>query len=315
MKYIEMNDIDALWLRRLDLNSLVALHTLLTTRSVSLSAQRLCLGQPAVSHLLKQLRTQLQDPLLYRQGQGMLPTPFAEALLPALEAWLRAGEQMLRQRQVDLATLESTLKLAMPDPLEAALLPGLLQAFRQQAPGLSVDVVALSAAQAQAALEAAQIDCAIGYFPQPSPRLERQHLLHSGFTCLYHRQHLQLPAVVDAQTVAAWPHVFTSYTGEPLGLVDHYLQLHGLRRHILARTASLLAIPRILSTVPAMAVLPTAISALISQHHPGIQAARIDDPSLRIEVEMLWHPRLNKDPLHQFVKQVLEQLCAQSLQP
>lgn len=310
MVAIEMNDIDALWLRRLDLNNMVALHTLLSTRSVSESARRLCLGQPAVSHLLKQLREQLQDPLLCRHGQGMMPTPFAEALLPELEAWLGAGERLFRQRQTELDKVERTVRLALPDPLEAALLPGLLKACREQAPGLSVDVAALSSAQALAALESAQIDYAVGYFPYPTPRLERQTLLRNGFACLYHRDQLQLPPEVGADEVAAWPHVYTSYTGEAVSLIDHYLQRHGLQRRILVRTASLLAIPPILAAVPALAVLPAAVCAIIGRHHAGIASARIDEPSLQLDVELLWHPRVNQDLVHQFVRAVLTGQCA-----
>lgn len=310
MASIEMTDIDAVWLRRLDLNNMVALHTLLSTRSVSQSARLLCLGQPAVSHLLKQLREQLQDALLYRHGQRMMPTPFAEALLPELEAWLGAGERLFRQRPVDLETVERTVRLALPDALEAALLPGLLGACRERAPGLSVDVAALSAAQALAALESAQIDYAVGYFPFPTPRLERQTLLRSGFACLYHRGQLQLPAVVGAEEVAAWPHVYTSYIGEALSLIDHYLQLRGLQRRVLARAASLLAIPPILAAVPAVAVLPSVVCAIVGRHQAGMARAQIDEPSLRIDVELLWHPRVNDDPVHQFVRTELAGLCA-----
>jgi hypothetical protein len=31
---------------------------------------------------------------------------------------------------------------------------------------------------------------------------------------------------------------------------------------------------------------------------------------LRIDVELLWHPRVNDDPVHQFVRTELAGLCA-----
>ncbi|WP_434629989.1 LysR family transcriptional regulator [Chromobacterium sp. CV08] len=298
-----MNDIDALKLRRLDLNSLVALYTLLSTRSVSRSAEWLCLGQPAVSHILKKLREQCGDPLLCRDGRGLTTTPYAEALLPPLEAWLAEAQRLLAPPAFDPAALDGVYRLAMPDLLEAALLPELIATLQREAPGLRLQVVAMAADEAEAALEARRIDGAVGHFPAGSGRLSRRGLFRSGFVCLFHPDRLALPEALDAEALAAPPHLYTSYIGNSASLVDDYLAAHGRSRRVIASTAGLLAIPLLLQRLPAVAVLP----ALIAEVLRADELARrpVGDGELSIAVEHVWHPRCDADPLRLYMAGLL----------
>ena len=295
-----MNNIDAVQLRKLDLNSLVALHALLSTRSVSQSAERLCLGQPAVSHILKRLRALTGDALLCRHGRRMELTPLAEALLPPLEAWLEQGQRLLRPQVFDPAALRAEYRLAMPDLLEAALLPALIVALQAQAPGLSLQVVAMPADEVEDALERRRIDGAIGYFPHASARLGRQALFVSRFVCFYHAAQIRMPQTLRAEALARPPHVHTSYAGDSASLVDDYLRAQGLSRRVIASTASLLAIPAILAQLPAVAVLPDLIAGVLRRGDNALAVRRLADAELQIGIEHLWHPRRNADPLQNF---------------
>ncbi|UTH74980.1 LysR family transcriptional regulator [Chromobacterium sp. IIBBL 290-4] len=299
-----MDNIDVLRLRRLDLNSLAALHALLSTRSVSQSAERLCLGQPAVSHILKKLRQQCGDPLLCRYGRRLERTPFADALLPRLEAWLQEAQRLLDAPVFDPAGLEGVYRLAMPDLLEAALLPELIASLQTQAPGLRLEGMAMPAAAVEEALAAGKIDGAIGHFPALSGRLSRQLLFHSRFVCLHHPARLTLPARLDAQQLAEPPHVYTSYAGNSASLVDDYLRGHGLERRVIASTASLLAIPLLLARLPAVAVLPDLIVEALGSG-AGLRISPLDDAGLSIAVEHVWHPRGDSDALRLFIHRLL----------
>ncbi len=308
--YITVSDIDAQKLRRLDLNSLVALHALLSTRSVSRSADLLCLGQPAVSHILKKLREQCGDPLLCRDGRGLTATPYAEALLPALEAWLAEAQRLLAPPAFDPMALDGVYRLAMPDLLEAALLPDLIAALQQQAPGLRLEVAAMAAGEAEAALEARRIDGAIGHFPARAARLSRQALFRNRFVCAHHAGRLALPAALDAAALAQPPHLYTSYIGNSASLVDDYLAAQGLTRRVIASTASLLAIPLLLERLPAVAVLPELIGRVLRTEAGGLTLRPVADTMLEIAVEHVWHPRCDADPLRQFIHALLLRLTA-----
>lgn len=73
---------------RLDLNLLVALDVLLTERSVSRAADRLCLSQSATSSALGRLREYFDDELLVVKGRNMILTARAEDLVEPVRAVL-----------------------------------------------------------------------------------------------------------------------------------------------------------------------------------------------------------------------------------
>ena len=56
-------------LRGFDLNLFPALEALLEERNVTRAAERLSLGQPAMSAALARLRRHFDDPLLVRDGR------------------------------------------------------------------------------------------------------------------------------------------------------------------------------------------------------------------------------------------------------
>ena len=89
-------------LRRVDLNLLIVFETLMHERSVTRAAEKLFLGQPAISAALSRLRGLFDDPLFVRTGRSMEPSARAveifALLSPALDSisTARADGSMLR---------------------------------------------------------------------------------------------------------------------------------------------------------------------------------------------------------------------------
>ncbi|EJT85854.1 LysR family transcriptional regulator [Pseudomonas putida S11] len=72
-------------LRRVDLNLLIVFETLMHERSVTRAAEKLFLGQPAISAALSRLRNLFDDPLFVRTGRSMEPSARAhDDLRPAV---------------------------------------------------------------------------------------------------------------------------------------------------------------------------------------------------------------------------------------
>ncbi|HCE6793243.1 TPA: multidrug efflux system transcriptional regulator MexT, partial [Pseudomonas aeruginosa] len=92
-------------LRRVDLNLLIVFETLMHERSVTRAAEKLFLGQPAISAALSRLRTLFDDPLFVRTGRSMEPTARAQEIFahlsPALDSISTA---MSRASEFDPAT-------------------------------------------------------------------------------------------------------------------------------------------------------------------------------------------------------------------
>jgi DNA-binding transcriptional LysR family regulator len=82
--------------RRLDLNLLLAFESLMAERSVTRAAERMSVGQPAMSASLARLRTFFGDPLLVRDGRSLVPTPRALELTASFEEALDLIDSALR---------------------------------------------------------------------------------------------------------------------------------------------------------------------------------------------------------------------------
>lgn len=102
-------------LRQFDLNLLIALDVLLTERNVTRAAERLFLGQPALSGMLARLRQAFGDESPARVGRSFELTEFAATPLLAIVP-RRLGERM--RVAADLRLLE--LPFAIP-PLREKL--------------------------------------------------------------------------------------------------------------------------------------------------------------------------------------------------
>lgn len=81
---------------RHDTNLLVSLYFLLRERQVSAAANKVFIGQPAMSHQLARLREIFDDKLLVRTSGKMMITPFAQKLYPSLEKLLFDMESVMK---------------------------------------------------------------------------------------------------------------------------------------------------------------------------------------------------------------------------
>lgn len=125
----------------LDLNLVVALDILLQERSVSRSAERLKLSQPAVSAALARLRDYFNDELLVSIGRSMIPTAYAESLWPIARDLLAKADLLIDTSSTfDPATSQRRFRISASDFIQTVLIAPALRALQTVAPGVSMDV-------------------------------------------------------------------------------------------------------------------------------------------------------------------------------
>ena len=81
-----------------DLNLLPALDALLAERNVTRAAERMSLGQPAMSAVLARLGMHFGDPLLVREVRGLVLTTLAASLVAPVQEAMAATEAVLGAR-------------------------------------------------------------------------------------------------------------------------------------------------------------------------------------------------------------------------
>ena len=127
-------------LNRLDLNLLVALDALLTERSITLAAERICLSQPATSGALARLREFFNDDLLVRVGAKMQPTPLGESLAePVHNILLQIQATVERGIEFDPFTCNRKFKFLAGDYSSTVLLTAVAKHINTLAPEIQFE--------------------------------------------------------------------------------------------------------------------------------------------------------------------------------
>jgi DNA-binding transcriptional LysR family regulator len=122
--------------RMLDLNLLVVFDAVARERHATRAAAKLNMTQPAISHALARLRSNLRDELFVRTPDGMEPTPYAERLVGPVRAALEGLQTALDgAAPFDPETAERGFTLAMDNRAAVVLAAPLAAAVGAQAPG------------------------------------------------------------------------------------------------------------------------------------------------------------------------------------
>ena len=127
--------------KQLDLNLLVVFAALMDTRSVTRTAERLGLTQPAASAALRRLRAYFGDEMLVQVGKRMHPTPFAEALYPQIQRSLHSVEQAIATPAgFEPATATRRFRINASDYVMVAVLVSLAKRVAATAPQIQLEV-------------------------------------------------------------------------------------------------------------------------------------------------------------------------------
>jgi DNA-binding transcriptional LysR family regulator len=131
----------AVRLKRLDLNLLVTLDVLLEERNVTKAARRLHLSQPAASAALGRLRKYFQDDLLVLHGRRLIPTSFAENLLPELKRVTRQIDDLVAMSTEFVPEKSERLfRFMASDYMVTVLMTRVLEVMADEAPGVKLDM-------------------------------------------------------------------------------------------------------------------------------------------------------------------------------
>tara|TARA_B100000767_G_C19762635_1_gene535942 strand:- start:180 stop:1127 length:948 start_codon:yes stop_codon:yes gene_type:complete len=306
--------------KRIDLNLLVYLNTLLKERSVSRAAEKLGITQPAMSNALRRLRDLLGDPILVRTSSGMTPTERAKKMEPlVVEALSRAELALQPVDQFDPSTSVRTFRIMASDYIESTLLAPLLGRLNQLAPNVTLDVLTPSDASFSD-LERGDIDMAINRFDHLPDSFHQKSIWRDNFACLMGTNHSSL----DSLTLDAYlesQHIWVSKTGigvgtgmspkhsQKLGWVDEALADIEKKRKITLFTRNYQVSNYLLNSKELIATLPMR-AALLWRNTPGIHIAKPPFPIVPIEIKMAWSPVLHHNIAHKWLREEIKTLAA-----
>lgn len=276
--------------KRLDLNLLVTLETLLVEQNVTKAAIRLHLSQPAVSAQLNRLRHEFDDLLLIPAQRGMTPTAKAIELLdPLRQALDQVRATVATHRNFDPAKAKLTVTIACTDYLQASVVKPLVVQLRKRAPGVRVALRNLDMPQLEAQMARGDVDLVL-MTPQVAPAgLRTRHLFDERYVLIGRRKHPRLRDGITVEEFAKLEHVVVSLgDGSFVTPVDSALAALGHKRHAVLSAASFLFVPEIVSDSDFVALVP---ERLVRGRADKLKVIDSPFPVEGFAVGMVWHER------------------------
>jgi DNA-binding transcriptional LysR family regulator len=290
-----------------DLNLLVTLDVLLREGSVARAARRLHLSPSAMSRALARLRRTTGDPLLVRAGRGLVPTRRALELRGQVGRLVQDAQVALRPVVgLDLATLVRSFTLRTSEGFVENFAPRLIARLTREAPGVRLRFVPKTDRDSTP-LRDGSVDLDTGVVGQTiGPEVRAQALFRDRFVGVVRKGHPLGRGKVTPARYAAARHILVSRRGLDKGPIDDALQAVGLCREIVAIVggfATALSLARDCDLV-----------ASVPERHTGKLRAGMHSFALpvaipEITVSLLWHPRMDADPAHRWLRRCVREAC------
>ncbi|MEJ0040018.1 MAG: LysR family transcriptional regulator [Gammaproteobacteria bacterium] len=299
-----------------DLNLLTALDALLAEGSVAGAARRLNLSASAMSRTLARLRAATGDPLLVRAGRGLVPTPRATELRGRVRELAQEVQAVLRpaagSARVPATNRVFTIR-ANEGFIELFAAP-LVNAVWERAPGVRLRFAPKPDKDARP-LREGLADLEIGVVGETAPELRVQRLFRDRFVGVVRSGHPLLAiGEVTPDRYAAWGHVVASRRGRAEGPVDDDLKALGLARTIVAIVPGFPAAVRVARSSDLVALVTRSfLRSLRDDGGQGVVSFALPVRTPDITVSQMWHPRMNADPGHRWLRRLVLDVCGESV--
>jgi len=298
-----------------DLNLLRALDVLLREQSVARASRKLRLSSSATSRTLARLRAITGDDLLVRAGRGLVATPRAQEMRERVRDVVEEAQILLRPSdKLNLSTLGRTFTLRTSDGFVETFGPSLISKVRAEAPGVQLRFVR-KLDKESSGLRDGSVDLETGVVAGTAgPEIRAQALFTDRYVGVVREGHPILRNAISPQSYAECGHVIAWRPGLDLGHVDEALAELGLARDVMTTVDGFSAALALARGSDLVATVPERHTAAVREAMRTF-AIPLDLPEFTIS--LLWHPRLDGDAAHRWLREAVRQLCrpAKSLPP
>ena len=292
---------------RPDLNLLYTLEVLLAEGSVARAARRLQLSPSAMSRSLARLREATGDPLLVRAGRGLVASPRALELRERVGQLVRDAEAALRPaRMLKIERLVRTFTLRTSEGFVENFGARLLARVFEEAPGARLRFL-LKADKDSTLLREGTVDLETGVVGKTTgPEVRAQALFRDRFIGVVRTGHpLSTKAITPARYAAA-RHVRVSRRGIDKDPIDAALAPAGLQREIATIVGGFSAALALARDSDLVASVPERQTGNL---RAGMHSFALPLSVPTLTVSMLWHPRLDGDPAHRWLRGCVRDTC------
>ena len=298
--------------RQLDLNLLRVLCAVYRYGSVTEAGRHLALSQPATSNALIRLRAVFEDELFVRSPSGLRPTRKAQRIVPAVIEQLHLLENTVSSDDVfEPASSHMRWRLSLSDLGEMMFLPPLAQVLCSESPSSQISNIAVPANEVSAALEAHEIDLAIGILERGRSASASELLFQENFVAITASNWRPLGwragNRLSARQLAAASLAVASPAATFHGSVDLMLSKLELNERIVLRARHYGALPELVTRTDLLAIVPLMYAKSLAPRYE-VRIWELPKNGANYEVHMVWHPSATPDLGHSWLRGVVRKL-------
>jgi len=294
--------------RNLDLHLIRILYLLLVEKNVSRVALKLNQPQPSISASLRKLRELTGDPLLVRGARGMVPTQHGESLLKPAKRILDEAESLfVRKAPFVPEQATRTFHIAAPDYLDARFLPNVVALLRRGSPGSKVVIHALGPGlDYLRMLSDGDMDLVIANWDEPPAHLHMSKLFEDPIICTmradspYARR--TAPDAMTLEDYLDLPHVApTQMLPGYHGVIDAWLERHGLQRRVAVESPYFGVIPYMLTQSDLVLTTGRQFIRAFEKTLP-LKSFTVPVKFPPMRFYQLWHQRVHQSTEHKWLR-------------
>jgi DNA-binding transcriptional LysR family regulator len=159
------------------------------------------------------------------------------------------------------------------------------------------------------------VDLEVGVLGASAPEVRAQLVFRDTFVGAARVGHPLLTNAVSPERYAACRHVVASRRGAFTGPVDDALTELGLKREVVAVVPGFPDAMRIARRSDLIALVPRSCLGSADPVTEGLAAFELPVRTPEIAISAMWHPRMDADPAHRWLRVVVMAVCRVAAPP
>jgi len=295
-------------LRQVDLNLLITFAVIAEEKSITAAASRLLLSQPAVSRALQRARAMLEDDLLVRSPHGFELTLRGRKILQELEGLLPKMEHLVIPTLFDPMREKSVFRICGPDNVCTVVIPRLCQQYANGRYQIQFEFVPWQTGIVDL-LEHGQLDLILriddGLLPS---HFHSERLYREEFICAVARDSHFGDRLSLKQYLAA-SHIAVSPLAGVQTIPDKRLAAVGEKRNSCIRVPYFSVALQCLPGTELVLTLTSGMTSVVKGDRK-LRMVKAPQELHGFHFLMAWHPRLNTDPRHVWLREAMRSIAA-----
>lgn len=194
-------------------------------KSISKTANKLYVSQPAISYSLKELESQLGYALFYRNSKGIEPTMEAKELY----GYISTAFNILNDAEEHIKNLNSLsigcIRIGTPSHIGVFYLSSFISDFRKIYPGIRFEIICKSTADMIEMLETRKLDVIVDTLPINSKKNVTKITLAKLHNCFAYNKNIMKDVDVKCvEDLKKYPLILPSATSSIRLKLDEYLE-------------------------------------------------------------------------------------------